>query len=104
MKCAKSAAHANQLSVTMQEDADEQYALANTKFRRVKVLFYLYGGKGARAWREPHERYAWVSLDQAKDDCVTLTFPDVGEQQCSIIARDTLVIPGELRERCEDIA
>lgn len=101
-KCEKAAAYANELSVAMQEDADEQQARANTKFRRVKVLFYLYGGKGSRSWREPHERYAWVPLEQAKNDRVTLAFPDVGEQTCSILARDTLVISGDLREQCEE--
>lgn len=84
----------------MQEDADAP--LANTKFRRVKVLFYLYGGKGSRSWREPHERFAWVPLDQDKEDRVTLSFPDVGEQTCSILARDTLVISGDLRAQCEE--
>src|SRR5512135_3662484 len=53
------------------------------KFRRVKVLFYIYGGKGARAWREPHERYAWVPLEEAGSERVTITFADVGEQQCT---------------------
>lgn len=74
-----------------------------SKFRRVKVLFYLHGGKGARAWREPHERYAWVPLEEASSERVTITFADVGEQQCTILDRDTLVIPGDLRAQCEDI-
>jgi len=66
-------------------------------------MFYLYGGKGERAWREPHERYAWVPLDKAGNERVVVEFADVGEQECSIIDRDTLVIPGDLREQCEDI-
>lgn len=73
------------------------------KFRRVKVAFYTRGGKGSRAWRQPHERYAWVPLDQADSEQVTITFPDLGEQRCTIIARDTLVIRGDLRAQCEDI-
>jgi hypothetical protein len=73
------------------------------KFRRVKVVFFTRGGKGNRAWRQPHERYAWVPVDQASSDQITITFPDLGEQQCTILSRDTLVIPGELLARCEDV-
>lgn len=77
--------------------------VTNTKFRRVKVSFYTYGGKGARSWRQPHERYAWVPVADATNERVTIVFPDLGEQECTIIGRDTLVIPGELRAQCEDL-
>jgi len=77
--------------------------VTSTKFRRVKVLFYTYGGKGARAWRQPHERYAWVPIEKAGNEHVAIAFPDLGEQECTIIGRDTLVIPGDLRARCEDV-
>lgn len=76
---------------------------SSAKFRRVKVQFYTYGGKGRMAWRQPHERYAWVPLEEAGNERVTITFSDLGEQQCSIVDRDTLVIPGDLRAQCEDL-
>lgn len=124
-KCANAAADADKLSAEAESarvdrefqivlDAEKR-ARANTAFkkilklgcqplfRRVKVMFYTHGGKGRIAWRQPHERYAWVPLEEAGSERVTITFADLGEQQCTIIGRDTLVIPGDLRAQCEDV-